>query len=65
MKVQDPKRGGGGELQFNKCKEKSRIVLACLVFRGGRRDDDSYSVRVRIQVLTPMIFNKAPDNFLI
>ena len=32
----------------------------CLVFRGGLRDDDSYSVR--IQVLTPIVF-KAPDNF--
>ena len=38
------------------------FVLSCLVFRGGLRDDDSYSVR--IQVLTPMVF-KAPDNFFI
>ena len=34
-------------------------VLSCLVFRGGLRDDDIYSVRMK--VLKPMVF-KAPDN---
>ena len=30
-------------------------VMSCLVFRGGLRDGDIYSVR--IQVLTPIVFN--------